>query len=96
VSTDGAAGVVYTNEGVVENMWSAAGLSSPPGSDAVTVTNDGTITDVYFNTDRTGVASAPAGTGTADITGLTTSKMQGADATTNMPGLSFGKPTRPS
>jgi len=71
------------NSATVENCYSTASVTGNTDVGGLIGANFGTITDCYWDTESSGQSSSAAGTG------LTTSEMQGQEASTNMSGFDF-------
>ena len=77
--------------GVVKNGFSAVEVSSGTATGAVIGNNNGSqVSNFYLDTEKAGQVDAiGVATGDEDVTGLTTSEMQGDVAEDNMSGLNF-------
>jgi hypothetical protein len=85
-AADQIGGLIGFADGDVINSY-AAGTVTPGNSDDDThgFTDGGTVSGSYWDTQATGQTDSEDG-----ATGLSTSEMQGTDASTNMSGFSFG------
>lgn len=74
------AGLVGSNRGDISTSYSSGNVE---GNGGLVASNDGTVSESYWDTERSGKSSSDGGTG------LTTSEMIGASASSNMGGFNF-------